>query len=359
MKTACVDSNPEVLIPGCREVARGAVDAAPGDLAEPQVCAPILLLGFNRPDLLRGLVGILAKVQPPKLYLAVDGPRPGREGEATACAECAAVLDHLDWPCQVEKLVRTENLGCRLAVTGAIDWFFSKEEEGIILEDDCWPDPSFLRFATELLERYRNDERVGMVCGNNPFQAISSKTDSYNFMMIRSIWGWATWRRVWVKYDGDPEHWRHELPGLLKEVYLTRQGRNLQTIYLRGLLKNNNTWDLQLQWVFLRERLLSIHPRRNLVRNMGFIPGTAGTHIAGYCYGWDNALSVWSIAFPLVHPDTVERDFAADRLHERRAWAILPRALTIIGLKGGKLGRTLAECAHPIEKALPWLFRIG
>ena len=322
-------------------------------------CAPILLLGFNRPELLRGLVAILAKVRPPKIYLAVDGPRADRPGEAEKCAACAAVADAIDWSCDVKKLVREKNLGCRLAVTGAIDWFFSQEEEGVILEDDCWPDPSFLRFATELLERYRNDERIGMICGNNPFGAISSKTESYNFMMIRSIWGWATWRRAWEKYDGDPEHWRNELPGLLDELYLTRQGRNLQTIYLRGLLRNNNTWDLQLQWVFLRERLLSIHPRRNLVRNMGFLPDVSGTHLGGYIYDRKRNLSAWPVEFPLVHPAAVVRDEAADRFHERRAWALLPRALTVLGLRGGAFGRALAECAHPFEKLFPWLFRIG
>ena len=96
-------------------------------------CAPILLLGFNRPGLLEGLVAILAKVRPPKIYLAVDGPRPDRPGEAEKCAKSAATLSNLEWTCEVHKLVRAENLGCKRAVEEALDWFFSQEEEGIVL----------------------------------------------------------------------------------------------------------------------------------------------------------------------------------------------------------------------------------
>ena len=323
------------------------------------ICAPILLVGFNRPELLRGLVAILAKVSPPKIYLAVDGPRADRPGEAEKCAACAAVSDAIDWPCEVKKLIREKNLGCRLAVTGAIDWFFSQEEEGIILEDDCWPDPSFLRFSTELLERYRDDERVGMICGTNPLGAISSKTDSYRFSMIRFIWGWASWRRVWEKYDGDPEHWKDILPSLLEKHYLTRQGRSLQQIYLNGLLTNNDTWDLQLQWVLLKENQLSIHPRRNMVCNKGFDETIGGTHIAGYTYDRKLNLAVFPIAFPLIHPDRVWRDEISDRIHERRAWAFLPRAMTVLGLRGGRIGRYVAEKAHLFERIFPALFRLG
>ena len=322
-------------------------------------CAPILLLGFNRPELLRGLVAILAKGRPPKIYLAVDGPRSDRPGEAEKCAACAAVLDDPGWPCEVKKLVRETNLGCRLGVSGAIDWFFSQEEEGIILEDDCWPDPSFFRFATELLERYRDDPRVGMVCGTNPLGAISSKIDSYRFSMIRFIWGWASWRRVWRNYDGDPAHWKDILPSLLEKHYLTRQGRNLQRIYLNGLQTKNDTWDLQLQWVLLKENQLSIHPRRNIVCNKGFDESVGGTHIAGYTYDRKLNFASFPVAFPLVHPSRVERDRAADRIHERRAWAFLPRALTVLGSRGGKAGRILAESAHLIERLFPALFRLG
>ena len=356
MKTACVDPSPESESPGCREAARGAADAAPGDLAKTQVCAPILLLGFNRPDLLRGLVGILAKVKPPKLYLAVDGPRPGREGEAGKCAECAAVLDHLDWPCKVEKLIRTENLGCRLAVTGAIDWFFSKEEEGIILEDDCWPDPSFLRFATELLERYRDDERVGMISGDNYYGFISDAKASYRFTNQVFIWGWATWRRAWELNESNPESFRKDGEDIILKANLTRRSRILYSRFLADVLETHSTWDVPWMLSLQRHGLLSVMPCRNLIANKGY--GRAGgTHTNGFAYDQYLFARKSSVEFPLVHPETVSRDEAADRLHELRSFAWLPRILTVVGLKLGSLGRGIARIMHSVERVWPSLFR--
>ena len=355
MKTACVDPSPESESPGCREAARGAADAAPGDLAKTQACAPILLLGFNRPDLLRGLVGILAKVKPPKLYLAVDGPRPGREGEAGKCAECAAVLDHLDWPCKVEKLIRTENLGCRLAVTGAIDWFFSKEEEGIVLEDDCWPDPSFLRFATELLERYRDDPRIGIISGNNSFEYISDKNNSYRFTTPASIWGWATWARKWERYDPNPASYVGDFEDFVSKTALTRRRKQLSRRILSGLLNGQDTWDMQWSFTRLRNRWLDICPQKNLVSNKGF--GTKGTH-TGFTYDQFKHQQAAGVVFPLIHPNSVARDVPADRKTERRMFALLPRILTVVGCKFGRMGRFLAFVATKIERMWPSLFRV-
>jgi len=328
----------------------------PSDISMLQPCAPILLLGFNRPELLRGLVAILAKVRPPKIYLAVDGPRPDRPGEAEKCAACAAVADAIDWPCEVKKLVREKNLGCRLGVSGAIDWFFSQEEEGIILEDDCWPDPSFLRFATELLERYRDDERVGMISAQNPYGFISDTTASYRFSNQVLIWGWATWRRAWKLNQPDPEAFRVTGSDIIRTANLTRRMRIMYGRFLDGVLESRSTWDVPWMLSLQSHGLLSIIARHNLVANRGH--GLEGTHTAGYTYDHPLFEKSAEMSFPLVHPATVARDVEADRLYELRSFAWLPRILTVIGAKLGAFGRVVADSAHPVERAFPALFRL-
>ena len=319
-------------------------------------CAPILLLGFNRPELLRGLVAILAKVCPPKIYLAVDGPRPDRSGEAEKCAACAAVADAIDWPCEVKKLVREKNLGCRLGVSGAIDWFFSQEEEGIILEDDCWPDPSFLRFATELLERYRNDERVGMISAQNPYGFISDSAASYRFSNQVLIWGWATWRRAWKLNQPDPEAFRTTGNDIIRKANLTRRMRIMYGRFLKAVLENRSTWDVPWMLSLQSHGLLSIVARHNLVANRGH--GLEGTHTGGYTYDHRLFEKSAEMPFPLVHPATVARDVEADRLYELRSFAWLPRILTVVGAKLGAVGRTVADSARPVERVFPKLFRL-
>ena len=320
-------------------------------------CAPILLVGFNRPELLRGLVAILAKVRPPKIYLAVDGPRPDHPGEAEKCSACAAVADAIDWPCEVKKLVREKNLGCRLGVSGAIDWFFSQEEEGIILEDDCWPDPSFLRFATGLLERYRDDERIGIISGNNHYGFISDPKASYRFTNSVLIWGWATWRRAWKLNKPDPEAFRVTGPDIIRKANQTHRMHVMCGRFLKDVLESRSTWDVTWTLSLQSRGLLSIMPRRNLVSNMG-CGRTGGTHTDGFSYDQYLYTQAFAVNFPLVHPLEVERDEKADRLYELRTFAWLPRILTVIGLKLGAVGRVIAAAAHPLERLFPWVFRL-
>ncbi len=162
---------------------------------------PILFLTFNRPDTTARVFGAIRAAQPARLYIAADGPRPDRPGELERCAEVRRVATAVDWPCEVRTLFHDKNLGCRSAVSGAITWFFEHEEEGIILEDDCLPHPSFFHFCSELLQRYRNDHRVMCVTGNNFQPDMRDWPYSYYFSIFNHCWGWASWRRSWKLYD--------------------------------------------------------------------------------------------------------------------------------------------------------------
>lgn len=329
-----------------------------GDCAlSPGNCAPILLLGFNRPDLLEGLVAILAKARPLKIYLAVDGPRPDHPGEAEKCARCAAALDAPAWPCDVRKLVRRENLGCKRAVEEALDWFFSHEGEGIVLEDDCWPDLSFLRYATELLERYRTDNRVGIISGDNFYHFITDTHASYRFSRHVHIWGWATWARVWRSYRANPEGFFPHVDEVIRRANLTGRGRTLYTRYWEGFIARRDTWDVPFALWLQSCDALNAMPGRNLVANRGY-GGGEGTHTQGYAYDQDLFAKAEALPLPLIHPAAVKRDLRADRLHERRSFAWLPRILTVIGLRFGVVGRIMCDVARQLEDAIPVLFRL-
>ena len=171
-------------------------------------CPPVLLLIFNRPDLTRQVCAVLHRAGPAHLYVAADGPRPGRTGEAELCHATRAVIQEFDWACPVTTLYRPANLGLRHAIPGAISWFFDQVEAGIILEDDCLPDPSFFPFCAEMLHRYTAHEKVMMVSGNN-YQFGDGAPDaySYDFSIFAFIWGWATWRRAWRQYDPAMRAW--------------------------------------------------------------------------------------------------------------------------------------------------------
>lgn len=132
-----------------------------------KVSTPILFLVFNRPDTTRKVFEKIRQIKPQKLYIAADGPRKDIVAEKIKCEEVRSIVTEVDWECEVETLFRDNNLGCKCAVGNAITWFFKHEEMGIILEDDCLPDPTFFKFCEELLEKYRFDSRVMSISGSN------------------------------------------------------------------------------------------------------------------------------------------------------------------------------------------------
>ncbi len=155
-------------------------------------CPPVLFLIFNRPETTRRVFDVIRRVQPKRLYIGADGPRSDQNGEVKLCHNARQIATAVDWPCQVKTLFRNSNLGCGLAVSSEMEWFFEHENEGIILEDDCLPSESFFPYCAELLDRYREDTRVMEIGGNHLYD--HRNTDySYSFSNQSYIWGWATW----------------------------------------------------------------------------------------------------------------------------------------------------------------------
>ncbi len=168
---------------------------------------PVVLFVFNRPHTTRRVFEAIAQVRPARLLLVADGPRQDKAGEAEACQQVREIVSHVDWPCDVSTNFAESNLGCQERVISGLDWVFSLVEEAIILEDDCLPDLSFFPFCQELLERYRGDSRIAYITGTNLVEKYLNTDESYFFSQIGGIWGWATWRSEWQRYDRHLEDW--------------------------------------------------------------------------------------------------------------------------------------------------------
>jgi len=235
---------------------------------------PILFLVFNRPETTRAVFDVIRSVRPEKLYIAADGARSGRMGEAKLCDDVRQIVSQIDWECRVEKLFRSENLGCKRAVSEAISWFFEREEYGIIIEDDVVPCPSFFEFMSYALSKYEDDLRVMMVCGSNSLGGgISSSR--YFFSTIGSVWGWGTWRRAWLRYDSELPDWSYD--GFLDNLSV-RFGRS-RARYLAEIFAHHNklqvdTWDTQWTYCCVFNSGYAVIPEANLVSNIGVV----GTH---------------------------------------------------------------------------------
>lgn len=294
-----------------------------------EVCPPVLVLAFNRPDTTERVLDALGLTRPSRVFLAVDGPRLDRTGEAERVAQVRDLVGRINWDCSVETLFRDRNLGCKLAVSQAISWFFSQVESGIILEDDCVPHPSFFPYVAELLERFRDDERVLMVSGDN-FQRDRRTNYSYYFSLYTHIWGWATWRRAWQLYDHDmtlwPElrdgNWLHDILGERNAVDYWRR------IFEDTYQNRNTSWAYRWMFCAWAQGALTVLPKVNLVTNIGF--GDSATNT----FDLDDSISgigLVEMDFPLQHPHFVIRDARADALTQRNVFCAPPRWRRLAG----------------------------
>ena len=277
---------------------------------------PIAFIVFNRPDTTAKVFEAIRQAKPPLLLVIADGARSSKSGEAEKCAATRAIIDGVDWDCEVRTNYSNVNLGCKRRVSSGIDWVFEQVEEAIILEDDCLPHHTFFGYCEELLEKYRDDTRIMSISGINFQFGRKRNSDSYYFSKYNHVWGWATWRRAWKHYDVNLKLWDIVRDGgwlddILEDNFITRRWQKIfQSVYDGKV----DTWDYQ--WVFACwiQSGLTILPNVNLISNIGF--GIDATHTANISDELAN-LPVEAIYLPLQHPEFIIRNTNADKYFER------------------------------------------
>ena len=271
----------------------------------------VLFLVFNRPDTTRQVFEAIRQARPPRLYVAADGARVGKLGEAERVDQVRKIAIDVDWPCQVKTLFRDKNLGCKKAVSSGIDWFFENEEQGIILEDDCLPSQSFFWYCQDLLNFYKDNQEISVITGTNITTDIDFSAD-YFFSKYALMWGWATWARAWSKYDVNLRSWpKNKQYDHLKQLGLLN---DIEIFAWREILNrtaNNeiDTWDYQWIYACWLNKGLTVAPAKNLVVNIGF--SKDATHTTSYHPILSN-LKINHMLPPLLRPSLIERHIAAD-----------------------------------------------
>lgn len=278
----------------------------------------VLLIVFNRPDTTRQIFEAIRKARPSKFYVAADGFRIEVEGEAERCDEVKDIVSGVDWPCEFRTFFRTVNLGCKHGPASAIDWFFEHEQEGIILEDDVLPLSSFFPFCDDLLERYRHDHRVMMVSGCNLIDRRFRPIESYFFVRHTHIWGWATWRRAWARFDVGMQSWpawkadRCLLNVVDNDPSIESYWSNIFDAVYAGRV---DAWDYQWTYCCWKTGGLSALSEFNLTTNIGF--GAGATHTVMEPPRCVSESRPRDLNFPIFHPKDVHANKIADHYIER------------------------------------------
>lgn len=282
----------------------------------------VLLIFFARPNTLKEVFERVKKARPARLFLACDGPRDNVPTERERVEECKKIVSEIDWDCQVYTHYSDVNLGCGKGPEGAISWAFEHTDELVILEDDCVPDDSFFPYMQEMLTRYRNDTRVGIISGFNHFYEWNCGENSYCFTKYGATLGWGTWKRVWDNFDfyvkGIQDDYYRNL--LKNDIPDTKAGKQRIGSWLHAAAetphKKVNYWDVQFGFVKYSQSYLCIVPKYNLIYNIGV--GLGSTHTESnkevkWKPGQILFMPTKALEFPLVHPRYVICDRNYDK----------------------------------------------
>ncbi len=243
--------------------------------------APILFIIFNRPRTTEIVFERIKKLQPKVLYIAADGPRTNNDKDVQLCTEARRITENINWKCKVKRLYRVSNLGCGKAVSGAISWFFKNVTAGVIIEDDCLFDESFYRFTCKMLDKFKDDTTVMHISGDNFLSKNMLDSSVYYFSKYVHVWGWATWRYSWNKYDYHMKNWNNK--NLLQKINFI-EGSLWEKLYWTSKFdsvsyKITDTWDYQWIYTVMENKGRAIVPGTNLVSNIGF--GNEASHTSG------------------------------------------------------------------------------
>lgn len=310
---------------------------------------PVALVFFNRPEQFAVVFEQVKKAKPSKLFLIQDGPREGNTRDAENIAKCREVLNGIDWECDVTRDFSEVNLGCGKRVFSGISRCFEEVDRLIILEDDCVPSQSFFPFCKEMLERYKDDNRIGLITGMNHLGQFDAVPGDYLFSNVGSIAGWATWRRSWENVPFD-------LMEIVEDTYAMRMLKNHEkyapnrnrvysnvTEKAEKLNKGEklSSWSTQFGLNQILQSRLILVPRVNMMTNIGLTAESANSvsSIKMVPKGLRPLyqLKNQELEFPLTHPKYVVNDItycqAVDKIMNPKPIAAFFRKIESVWLR--------------------------
>lgn len=277
---------------------------------------PIVLFLFKRSDTVLRIIKVLSEIKPQKIYLLSDQGRDEKEKQLVEKTR-NVIEKSIDWECELIKNYAVENRGVYRNIGEGARWVFEREKIAIFLEDDNLPEVSFFPYCKELLERYKNNQKVLWICGTNYLGEYNS---AYSYMFTQHLLpcGWASWSNKFLEnYDGemltynDPYKRKKFCESYESKALLRQRLASLEGEYRRKGENNGfKSWDYQMLFSLRSNEMVGISPVYNQIRNIGadqfsIHGGTSldKTMTKRFC-----EIQTKEMKFPLKHPCKVELD---------------------------------------------------
>lgn len=206
-----------------------------------------------------------------------------------------------------------------------------KKKQLFFLEDDNLPEVTFFQYCKEMLDRYKDNNRIVWVCGTNYLADYKNSTnDSYMFTQHLLPCGWASWKQKYTKYyDAYFKNYNPSVLERMKQSYKNssyslykQQTESIKNEYTR--MMNNErfaSWDFQMCFSIRANDLLGISPAKNQIKNIGVdsFSEHGGVSFANKMTKRFCGMESYPLAFPLKHPDTI----LIDPVYEKKIGKII------------------------------------
>lgn len=283
--------------------------------------APILLMTYRRPDNTKLLLNLLKKYNQNIVFVFNDGLK--KKEHFINQKKTREHILNFKKKNKLEIIFPKNNLTQKNNLPFALKKVFKKYDRAIILEDDCIPNKSFFKFCNLLLEKYKDDNRISQISGNNFLNFKNFKrrnNDSYFFSMFTSSWGWATWKNRWENvYDCNIRLW----PTVKKEKWLYDIFDNKKSVdfwtkaFDRRYKLLDDDWDRPWTFSNLINNRLNVFPNKNLISNIG----EDDVALHSNPKKWNN-LKLENMKFPLNHPKIICCDRIVDKFLTNEGFSI-------------------------------------
>lgn len=301
------------------------------------ITAPVLLIGFNRPDVIKQSLNYIREAKPQKLYVAIDGARKHKPNDDQLVEEVKQIVKNVDWDCETHYKFNNENRGAELTVSTAVSWVLEKEEYVIVLEDDIIAPMSFLNFAQDMLLKYASQDKVYMISGGQFSPINMPNNEDYLFSNYgHTGCGWATWKRAWSKFDLNINDFDSFVKSDdLDKLVQTKTEKKYWISVIKKMKRSgrgNNTWDICWSYIRFRDHGLSIVPRLNLTSNIGVYGLHSHGQTCGHFRPFDEDFTT------TIHPNEIKQNIDYDIYHFENH---IYRRPTLIQRAFGKILRIL------------------
>ena len=230
---------------------------------------PILVVSYNKPDLLSDSLAKLRLLTQGKVYVHLDGPQNNTRSQELHM-ECKLVVENASLKnSRIVSKIMPANLGGQFGVLAAIDWLFENEAFGIILEEDI----AFGDGVFQFVSRYKREVTGGRafaLCFFNPGIDINQ-----DFFLNHWLpWGWATSSENWsaiAREIRDPDlSVKRGSAGSPSSRIAVR--RFLNSVIVKVKSGEVKTWDAQVHAAILNHGFRSVFPSESLTKHLGIRP---------------------------------------------------------------------------------------